>query len=861
MKSEVRSPKSEALMSEGLISEGSLSEASPTTKVRIVAASLVVQACSLQVCRRPFRLPGWLRMTAVDRESRKPPGAVVQASQRLAGISASCKLAPLPQFGFRIPGFAAALAALLALAATALGQPTPRAGYVYPAGGRAGSTFQVVVGGQFLDGATSAFISGTGAQASVVGFNKPMNQGKFNQLRDGMRVLQDRKQAALRDNRRGVKNSTNVWTAADEKKLADMRGQVLKNPPNRQATPAIAETVTLRVTLATNAEPGAREIRLGTPTGLSNPLVFCVGDLPELTAPPARAANPDLDRFLTRLGRTVTNPPTRSEMRIPLPATVNGQIMPGTVDNFRFAARKGQRLVVAASARALIPYLADGVPGWFQATLALRDAKGKELAYTDDFRFNPDPVLFYEIPRNGDYIVEIKDSIYRGREDFVYRLTVGELPFVTSIFPLGGPAGQQTEVELSGWNLPSTKLTVDNEDQPPGVRLISVRKGDWISNPLPFAVDVLPECLEQEGNNEPKHAQRLTMPIIVNGRMDQAGDADLFRFDGGAGDEIVAEVSARRLNSPLDSRLRLTDASGLQIAANDDFDDKGAGLTTHQADSYLRARLPADGTYYLELTDAPHQGGPEYGYRLRVSDPQPDFALRVVPSSLNVRAGASVPITVYALRKDGFTNAITLALQHAPRGFGLSGGRVPAGQDQVKLTLSAPWSASESPTAIHLTGRATIAGLEVVRAAVPAEDMMQAFIYRHLVPANELCVEVTRGFGRGGVKILSAMPLKIPAGGTAVLRIDAPGRVFANQLQLELSDAPEGISLGKVTPAREGTELTLHADAEKAKLGAKGNLIVKAFANRPSAPGKAKAQGKKFAVATLPAIPFEIIQR
>ena len=51
--------------------------------------------------------------------------------------------------------------------------------------------------------------------------------------------------------------------------------------------------------------------------------------------------------------------------------------------------------------------------------------------------------------------VEIRDSIYRGREDFVYRVTLGELPFVTSIFPLGGPAGTQTTVELTGWNLPA----------------------------------------------------------------------------------------------------------------------------------------------------------------------------------------------------------------------------------------------------------------------------------------------------------------------------------------------------------------------------------------------------------------------
>ena len=158
---------------------------------------------------------------------------------------------------------------------------------------------------------------------------------------------------------------------------------------------------------------------------------------------------------------------------ITLPAVVNGQIVPrdpdaipyympdrftpGDADRYRFQARKGQRLVIAAAARELIPYLADAVPGWFQATLTLYDAQGKELAYDDDYRFNPDPVLFFKVPEDGQYVVEIKDAIYRGRPDFVYRITIGELPFITGIFPLGGRAGTPTTFELTGWNLPVDK--------------------------------------------------------------------------------------------------------------------------------------------------------------------------------------------------------------------------------------------------------------------------------------------------------------------------------------------------------------------------------------------------------------------
>src|SRR5262249_3311269 len=140
---------------------------------------------------------------------------------------------------------------------------------------------------------------------------------------------------------------------------------------------------------------------------------------------------------------------------VDLPAVLNGQMMPGAADPWRFHALKGQRLVAAAAARELIPYISDAVPGWFQAVITLRDAKGRELQTAGCYRFHPDPVMYYEVPEDGDYTLDIHDSIYRGREDFVYRVTAGELPFVTSVFPLGGKAGARTPVELLGWNLPS----------------------------------------------------------------------------------------------------------------------------------------------------------------------------------------------------------------------------------------------------------------------------------------------------------------------------------------------------------------------------------------------------------------------
>jgi hypothetical protein len=775
----------------------------------------------------------------------------------------------LSAFGFRLSDFPKALSTLVAVMTFApwghAQQTSPHIGYVYPAGGRQGAVFQVAVGGQYLNNATNAYISGPGVQSAVVDYSRPMTQKEFNDLREKLTEMQDKRAAANRRGKAGQPgspSSTNaVWTAADERMIAEMRQRLVLFAPRRNGNPAIAETVTVRVTLAPDAEPGERELRLATPTGLSNPLRFCVGQLVEYNKREEKF-NPDQAALRQRRLNNEQKAVAPTEMSITLPAVVNGQTLPGGVDRYRFQARKGMGLVVVATARELVPYLPDAVPGWFQAALTLYDGKGHELEHADHYLFHPDPVLHYEIPKDGEYVVQIRDSIYRGREDFVYRITLGELPYVTGVFPLGGQAGTQTTVELQGWNLPVTTLTLTNAEA--GIYPLSVRKEDRVSNIVPFAVDTLPDCLEKEPNDSVATAQAVTLPIIVNGRVDKPGDWDVFGFQGRAGDTVVAEVYARRLDSPLDSVLKLTDASGKQLAFNDDHEDKGAGLDTHYADSYLMAILPADGMFYIHIGDAQRQGGAEYGYRLRISAPRPDFALRTVPSSLSVRGGASVPLTVYALRHDGFTNEITLALRNAPEGFKLTGAKIPAGQDQVRLTLLAPATPTEKPLSLVLEGRATIQGHAVVHAAVPAEDMMQAFAYRHLVPAKEMDVAVSGRFmNRMSLKILSAMPLRIPAGGTARVRVGAPSRGFVDRFRLELNEPPEGITLGKVSADDEGAEIELRSDAAKAKAGLKGNLIVNILPGQAlAATAKKKKQGNqpRTVVGTLPAIPFEVVQ-
>jgi hypothetical protein len=771
--------------------------------------------------------------------------------------------------------------ALAAAASPAQGQPlnSPHAGFAYPAGGRQGTTVQVVVGGRYLEGTSGAVFPARGLRADVVGYDKPLAQREISDLRDKAQELQK-----------------GTMTPELRRQLVEMRERIVDSV-RRNANPVLSEAVTLAITIDADAEPGPRQLRLVTPLGLSNPVAFSVGQLPEALedepaatadAAPGRAGGRGGNRGAGRgAGQDPAQAPPQADppQRVTLPVVINGRIipadarrgpgsaprqpnqyLPGDADRYTFEARHGQDLVVAVSARDVMPYLADAVPGWFQATVALFDAGGREVAYDDDYRFQPDPVLHYRIPADGEYTVEIKDALYRGREDFVYRLSVGELPFVTGVFPLGGPARTKTAVQVSGWNLPTGTVTMDASGAGPGTAMLTVRRGALVSNRVPFAIDSVRDVVEREPNDSLKDAVKLTLPVIVNGRIQTAGDVDVFALTGRAGESVVAETTARRLGSPLDSLLELTDATGARLAVSDDVPDKGSGLITHQADSRIAFSFPANGIYHLRVGDLQRKGGPEYGYRLRVSAPQPDFELRVTPSEINAGAGTSAVITAHAIRKDGFAGDIALALKGAPPGFTLSGGLVPAGQDHVRLTVNVPPMRPAEPIALSLEGRAAIQGKPVSHQALAAEEMMQAFAYRHLVPADSVKVTVVaRGGTRVPARIVGSETARIPAGGSTRVQVALPPARNIQNIQLELSEPPDGLSLRDVVVGEAGAEFVLEADASKVKPGMRGNLIVtfsgeRVPPQRGNQPGPAgPAARRRVPIGTLPAIPFEII--
>jgi len=685
------------------------------------------------------------------------------------------------------------LAVLVAAANSARAQ-NQYIGYVYPAGGQQGTTFAIRLGGQALAHASDLVVTGEGVSVRLVDYYRVLDNQELGLLRQQLNELKKKettvsdamvermawfefpapigpasasdvilpricpscgqanpldatvcskchvKLEPLNDAEPGETASKDEPPDSD-KEAAKQRliHRIESRFAEDERFPAVrahCELVFAEVTVAPDAKPGRREIRVITKRGVSNALPFYVGQVPEVARKPMKTCQlPVLGKeHLAQRKR----PPEEEEMRVTLPCTMNGQVGAGEVNRYRFQASKGQRLLIAAKARELVPYVPDGVPGWFQAVLRVHDAHGNELAYNDDFRFHPDPVIFFEVPENGEYVVTINEALYRGRESFVYRITIGELPYVTSIFPLGGRVGEPVEIEMDGWNLASATLAPPPQDAAPGKHLLAATDGSLVSNYVPFALGTLPECLDAESNDAPSQAQKVALPIVVNGRSDRPGDWDVFEVEGKAGETIVAEVHARRLGSPLDSFVKVTGPDGKVIALNDDHYDAASGLNTDHADSYLMVKLPADGKYFVHLGDTQRRGGKEYAYRLRISRPQPDFALRLAPSRLVIRSNGSAAVTVYAIRRDGFDGPITLGFRDLPEGFESSGATLPAGKEMVNLAVKTSLAQMEAPVNLAVVGTAKIGDREVVHEAVPAEDRMQAFLWRHLLPAEDL---------------------------------------------------------------------------------------------------------------------------
>jgi hypothetical protein len=136
---------------------------------------------------------------------------------------------------------------------------------------------------------------------------------------------------------------------------------------------------------------------------------------------------------------------------------------------------------------------------------------------------------------------------------------------------------------------------------------------------------------------------------------------------------------------------------------------------------------------------------------------------------------------------------------------------------------------------------------------------MQAFLWRHLVPSDEWLVCIASGRGnRPPMDLDCPLPLRVPVGGSAEVRVNLPRWISSQSLELETSEAAPGIGLSPVRKTPNGFAFDVTAAASVAKTGLETNLIIDVFTDLPkganSGPAAKKAQ--RFSITSLPAIPI-----
>ena len=104
--------------------------------------------------------------------------------------------------------------------------------------------------------------------------------------------------------------------------------------------------------------------------------------------------------------------------------------------------------------------------------------------------------------------------------------------------------------------------------------------------------------------------------------MAKVNEIDFYKFSAKKGQTFDFHCYARRLGSPLDPVLVLTNATGGGLISNDD---------AIGPDSYFRYTIPGDGEYVLYVHDHLKKGGPNYFYRLEITPVAPSVATSARP--------------------------------------------------------------------------------------------------------------------------------------------------------------------------------------------------------------------------------------
>jgi hypothetical protein len=229
------------------------------------------------------------------------------------------------------------------------------------------------------------------------------------------------------------------------------------------------------------------------------------------------------------------------------------------------------------------------------------------------------------------------------------------LPRILTVMPMGGQAGQNVEVTITGENIEDvTELTFSTPkitakpvaaaankftvsiaaDAPVGVYDARVMSRLGVSSVRAFSVNKLPEVVRTKANNSVETAMALPVGTICNATMTKRA-VDYYSFQGMKGQAVAIDCAAVGIDSRLTPVVILADS-------------KGADLKVNRTGGIIDFTPPADGTYLIKVSDLTYQGGERHFYRLALQNspaqPQPQTqtvsAMSWPPADLAATAAA-----------------------------------------------------------------------------------------------------------------------------------------------------------------------------------------------------------------------------
>jgi hypothetical protein len=403
------------------------------------------------------------------------------------------------------------------------------------------------------------------------------------------------------------------------------------------------------IELKKDAPIGLYPLRVISNDGLSNVVLFSVGDLPERIE--VESEEPKKD-----------NGSVEKAQAVAAPSVVSGRLTAADIDFYSIRVRLGERLVFETEAAA--------AGSAIDTALEILDAAGKTIAKNDDAPgAGSDARIEHTFAKPGTYYIRLHDSRYSDQTVNFYRLKIGSYPFAEAMFPLGGQRGKPAEVQLVGGNLAQPVLV--KPDTAGSKRYVPVHTPGSASLPMLFAVSNDPDQLESVA------AGVLTPGVVVNGRVEKKGESDSYKLAVHPGEHWIIEVEASALGtSHLDALVSVLGPDGKKIASRDDLGS---------ADPAVPFEAPKDVTEVsVVIEDLLGRGGAAFGYRLKATRGPADFTVQVATPFVNVPAGGTqiVPIVV---QRRGYDGALSLRIANLPPGMKQAGGNVPPAAAQQRF--------------------------------------------------------------------------------------------------------------------------------------------------------------------------------